>query len=146
MAKWIQSQFHPKNPNKCINSRMGKVIQSRSSWEAYFMRWLDTNPGVLEWGSEIFTIPYVNPLTGRNANYYPDFIIKYIDKTGQQFIKVIEIKPASQHAAKLMEKGNKHDKAARLQNAAKWTAATKYCQKAGIAFEVITENELFKKH
>ena len=67
-------------------------VTYRSLWERNVMRWLDSNPDVVEWGSEEVTNPYEHPVRGGNAKYYPDFIVKWTN--GQ--IKLIEVKPYNQ--------------------------------------------------
>ena len=43
-----------------------------------------------------FTFPYVSPLDRRVHKYYPDFIIKVKESTGQIKTYVIEVKPKKQ--------------------------------------------------
>lgn len=46
---------------------------------------LDHNPAVLEWAVEPFPIPYTCPVDGKVKNYWPDFLVKYIDvNTGKE--------------------------------------------------------------
>ncbi len=35
--------------------------QYRSSWELKYMKYLDTHPNIIEWGSENVIIPYYSP-------------------------------------------------------------------------------------
>ena len=138
MAKWIQSEFKPKNPQKCRNTG---IIHSRSSWEAHFMRFLDTTPSIIQWGSEVIRIPYFNPIKQCQCLYVPDFIIRYIDASGNQKIELIEIKPAKEAIQERTR--NRYDKLTWAVNQAKWESAIKYCMNAGIKFRVVTELELF---
>ena len=55
-------------------------ISYRSSWEFKFMRWCDSNPSVLEWGSETVIIPYRSPVDNNIHRYFVDFYIKIKDK------------------------------------------------------------------
>ena len=90
MAKGL---FTPKNPSKYL----GDITKIRflSSWELRFMIVCDTNPYILQWGSEEFRIKYWNPIKNKVCDYIPDFIIKY--QRGEEVItEVIEIKPKKQ--------------------------------------------------
>ena len=62
------------------------------------MNYCDLNEAVKEWQSEEFWIPYISPVDKRIHRYYPDFFIKYIDKTGKLRTMVVEIKPKKQVA------------------------------------------------
>ena len=46
-----------------------------------------------QWQSEEFWIPYISPIDNRMHRYFPDFFIKYNDKTGKLRTMVVEIKP-----------------------------------------------------
>ena len=63
------------NPQKYIGDTTN--VTYRSLWERNVMRWLDSNPDVVEWVSEELFIPYEHPLIGGKAKYYPDFIVKW---------------------------------------------------------------------
>ena len=106
------------------------------------MRMCDSHPNILKWASENIKIPYQHPLTGKYSNYVPDFMIQYTDKNGKDHVELIEIKPSSQTT---MENA-KHprDKAAAVVNAAKWTAAQEWCNRKGIKFKVINEDQIFQ--
>ena len=138
-GKWIQAEFFPKNPGKCLNQ---SAIKSRSSWEHSYMRWLDEHPDVVEWGSEVIQIPYFNPLKKRPANYIPDFLIRYRDKNNIIHNELIEIKPLKE--TMLEHAKSKYDKLMLVQNVAKWKAAQSFCRKAGLEFRIINEQHLFR--
>ena len=40
------------------------------------MNYCDLNENILEWASEEFWIPYLDPTTNRVRRYFPDFFIK----------------------------------------------------------------------
>jgi len=61
--KYHQGIFNPKNPNKYKGNPNNIVY--RSSWELKFMRYCDLNEKILEWGSEEFFIPYLDPTTNK---------------------------------------------------------------------------------
>ena len=138
MSKYSQGKFLPKYPAKLIGNASPTY---RSSWELSVMNFLDTHPNVMQWGSECISIPYVNPFTGRQTIYVPDFLIKYQDKTGLQRVEMIEVKPRKEtfmEAAK-----SKRDKAFVALNTAKWMAALKFCNANGIKFRVLNEDQIF---
>ena len=93
--------------------------------------------------SEAITVPYRNPLTGKQTVYVPDFVVVYQDKKGRKIAEVIEIKPKSQTT--LTEKTTKRDKLSVAINHAKWEAAAKWCKLKGLRFRVVTEDDIFHK-
>lgn len=137
--KWAQGIYEVKNPQKYIGKGKPKY---RSSWEMMFFNFCDNDPSVLKWASESITIPYRNPITGKQTIYIPDIFMFYKNKHGQEIAELIEIKPKSQTS--LSEAKNAREKAVVLVNQAKWTAAMAYCKRMGMVFRVITENQLFK--
>jgi hypothetical protein len=134
----MQGSFDVANPQKFIG---GKAPYYRSSWELAFMRMCDSHPNITKWASENVKIPYQNPVTGRYANYVPDFMIQYTDKDGSQHVELIEIKPANQTT--LENARSQGQKIATVVNAAKWTAAQEWCKRKGIRFKVINEDQIF---
>jgi hypothetical protein len=135
-----KSVFTPKNKEKYIGDY---PILSRSSWELKMMQYFDTHPNVLFWASESLKIPYVNPFTKKIANYYPDFLCIFKDKSGKQRKEIIEIKPKSQT---LIESAKtKNDKEALALNYYKWAAATKFAKDNGMTFRVLNEDDIFGK-
>lgn len=138
MAKWQQGQFKPKNPHKCMNK---ENLTFRSSWEIVVMKRLDEHPCVLKWGSEIIQIPYYNPLKNRMANYIPDFFIQYIDSKKKVRNVLVEVKPLKECIEEKAK--SKYDKLCLVLNQHKWQAAKKFCDKIGIEFMIMTENQLF---
>jgi len=140
MAKFAQGTFTPKNPDKYVG--IG-TIRYRSGWELTFMMFCDNNKNVTQWSSESIKIPYLHPLTGKQTIYVPDFLVVYIDKNGKQIAEMIEIKPLKQTS--LLEAGkSKSAQEAAIINKFKWAAAAKWCNRMGINFRVLTENDLFR--
>jgi hypothetical protein len=138
--KFAQGKFTPLNPDKYAGN---KTPTYRSGWELTFMQFCDNHPSVVQWASEAVTIPYKNPLTGKNTIYVPDFFIVYQDKRGKRRAELIEVKPQSQTT---MENArSQRDKAAVAVNYAKWEAANAWCKRQGIIFRVITENDIYHK-
>lgn len=140
MAKWAQGNFTPTNKQKYVGKHTPRY---RSGWELTFMTFCDTNKNVLYWASEAIAIPYLNPLTGKRANYYPDFFVVYQNKFGKQIAEVVEIKPKKQSLIE-SKAASARDRAVVAVNHAKWQAAMAYCKHQGYTFRVITEDDLFR--
>lgn len=110
------------------------------------MKVLDLTPGVLEWSSESIQIPYVNPLTGRQTIYIPDFLVKLVSG-GKVVTKLIEVKPASQTFES--DASNQRDLHDQMKNRAKWGAAMLWCERRSdsdgnpVQFEIMTEKDMF---
>ena len=139
--------FHPRNPKKYVGD-LNKIV-FRSSWEKDFMDFLDNNTMVKRWGSEIISIPYIKPTTGRVHKYYPDFYVEYINrKTGKIVQDLVEVKPDKQ-----IRKPTTRGKSKKTQlyeaitwsvNMAKWRSAQLYCDKYGFNWKVLSENDIFR--
>lgn len=139
MGKWAQNFFTPKNPEKYVGK---KKPFYRSGWELVFMQFCDNNDSIIQWASEAIAIPYKNPLTGKPSQYIPDFFVLYENKRGQQVAEIVEIKPKKQSLIESRTASAK-DRAIVAVNHAKWAAAKAYCQRLGVAFRVITEDDIF---
>jgi len=139
MTKWAQGIYTPKNPQKYVGKNRPKY---RSGWELTFMNFCDNNDSILQWASESIRIPYRHPLTGKPTMYVPDFLVVYQNKHGQQIAEVVEIKPKKQSLIE-SRTASARDRAVVAINHAKWAAANAYCKAHGIAFRVITEDDLF---
>jgi hypothetical protein len=138
VPNYSRGKFTPKNPEKYV----GRGTPTwRSSWELAFMTFADNNQHILSWASESIRIPYVNPITGKGSIYVPDFFITYQDKAGTTHAEVIEIKPKKQSL--IESKASSRDRAVVAVNYAKWQAASKFCQRAGLGFRVVTEEDLW---
>ena len=138
MAKWAQGAYTVINPAKYVGKGTPRY---RSGWELSFMRFCDTNDHVLQWASESINIPYRHPLTGKQTIYVPDFLVVYRTKNSTVKAEVVEIKPSGQ--SMITEKQNGKERAIVAVNYAKWDAATKWCQRQGLTFRVITEQDMF---
>ena len=139
-SKYSQGKYSVQNPEKFVGTQQPFA---RSSWEMAFMRFCDSHPNITKWASENVKIPYRHPFTGKIANYVPDFMVQYQDKTGKTRVDLIEIKPKAQT---LQEKArDKYDKMSIQVNAVKWEAAQAWCKAKGLHFKVITEDQIFRK-
>ena len=138
MSNYAQGIFTPKNPEKYVGAGS---IKFRSSWEFAFMTQLDNHPGVLQWASESIRIPYINPVTGKQTIYVPDFFVYSQDAHGQNHGDIIEIKPKKETT--LESAKSQRDKIMVVINMAKWAAARAFCSKQGLTFKIVTEEQLF---
>ena len=143
MGESVKSRYKPNNPKK-YNGDYRNII-CRSNWERRFCSWCDLNENVLEWGSEEFWIPYRAP-DGRVRSYFPDFIMKVKEQTGEIKTYVIEVKPAKQtrrpKPRKKVTKSYLYECKTYEVNQAKWKAAREWCDDRKVEFKIITEKEL----
>lgn len=143
-GKFRQGLYNPSNPDKYV----GDVTKIRymSSWELNFFKFLDNNPNVLRWSSEEIAIPYIKPTDSRVHRYFPDCWLEYKDKNGQLKQELIEIKPKSQirRSRSRKPKTKLYDDVNYAINLAKWNAAQQFCDKYGMKFRILTEDQLFR--
>jgi hypothetical protein len=144
MAESIKSKYKPEYPKKYKGD--ANNIICRSSWERRFCRWCDLNENIISWGSEEFWIPYVSPVDNRVHRYFPDFIIKVKEQTGEIKTYIIEVKPKKQTVPPKQKsrvtKSFLYEAKTYAVNQAKWKAADEFCKDRMIEFKVITEDEL----
>lgn len=139
MSKYASGKYKINNPAKYIGRHAPTY---RSSWEFTFCAFCDNNPAIISWASEAVTIPYKNPVTGKNTVYVPDFLIVYVDANQKQHTEIVEIKPlkeATMETAKTLR-----DKYSVAINMAKWAAADNWCRANNLRFRVVTEYDIFK--
>jgi len=139
MGNWAQGIYEVKNPEKYVGNHKPKY---RSGWELTFMMFLDSNQHIVQWASEPFRIPYRNPLTGKPSNYVPDFLVVYNNKHGKRIAELVEIKPKKQSLIE-SKVASARDRTIVAINHAKWAAAVAWCNKSGITFRVINEDQIF---
>ena len=144
MAESIKSKYKPSYPQKYQGD--ANNIICRSSWERKFCRWCDLNESIIAWGSEEFWIPYLSPVDNKIHRYFPDFIIKVQEQSGQVKTYVIEVKPKRQtqppKPKSRMTKGFLYEAKTYAVNQAKWKAADEWCKDRMLEFKIITEDEL----
>lgn len=135
--------FTPQNPKKYLGNPTRIVY--RSLYELKYMVFLDTHPHVLEWSSEETAISYRAP-DGAVRTYFPDFVVKMRNKDGIIETVMVEIKPYTQtqppKRPKKMTKRFLEEMETYAVNQAKWAEAQKYCNRKGMKFRILTENEL----
>ena len=143
MAASKKSQYYPSYPKK-YKGNPNNII-CRSNWERKFCQWCDNNENILEWGSEELWIPYKSPVDRRVHRYFPDFIIKVKESTGQVKTYIVEVKPKKQTKPHT-SKSSPFDVKTYAINEAKWKAAKEFCDDRRIGFKIITEEELGIKY
>jgi len=139
MGKYLKGRFQPTNPDKYLGNTLPTY---RSGWELQFMRFCDNHTSVTKWSSEPIRLPYLNPLTGKQTVYVPDFLIQYQDREGNVKTELIEVKPANQAIQERVGR-SKRNQAHLIVNQAKWQVARQYCKQQGMTFRVVTENDMF---
>jgi hypothetical protein len=140
MSNYAQGVYKPLNPKKYV----GKGIpRYRSGWEFSFFQFCDNNEAVLEWASEAVVIKYLHPFTGKVTNYIPDVFMRYRTKNNKICTELVEIKPRKQ--SMIEGRMSERDRIVVAINHAKWAAARAWCQRAGIVFRVLNEDQMFHK-
>lgn len=144
-----KGKFYPKNIQKYqgnINS-----ITYRSLCERKIMQWLDESPSILEWWSEELAIPYYDPLKKKMRRYFPDFYAKVKNTKGEIKEYIMEYKPRKYSIKPRTRTQFKTKSAYRnyiikvanyYNNQMKWAAATEYCKKNGLIFQVLNEQHI----
>lgn len=144
MGESVKSKYKPSYPSKYKGDPNNIIC--RSSWERKFCRYCDLNESVISWGSEEFWIPYLSPVDNRVHRYFPDFIMKVRESSGQVKTYVVEVKPRKQTVPpkkpKRQTKSYLYECKTYAVNQAKWKAAVEFCKDHMIEFKVVTEKEL----
>lgn len=144
MGESVKSKYKPSYPSKYKGDPNNIIC--RSSWERRFCKYCDLNENVISWGSEEFWIPYLSPVDNRVHRYFPDFIMKVRESSGQVKTYVIEVKPGKQTVPpkkpKRQTKSYLYECKTYAVNQAKWKAAVEFCKDHMIEFKIITEKEL----
>jgi hypothetical protein len=150
-GQYKQGYYRVLNTDKYTGD-LTKVIY-RSSWEAQFMRFCDTNPNIIGWTSEPdLACNYYDPLLKKMRKYYIDFAIVAQDNDGNISKWFIEIKPNKQIVPpttpkRMTDKQTAnflHNAKAYIVNQAKFEAAKQFAAERGFKFGIVTENFLFK--
>ena len=124
MANFRQGIYTVRNPGKYVGKGTPRY---RSGWEMTFMMFLDSNDNIVQWASESISIPYRNPITGKQSMYVPDFFVTYRGRDNTTRAELIEIKPKKQSL--IESKMSDRDRAIVAVNYAKWDAATKWARR-----------------
>jgi len=144
VGKYIQGVFKPKNYKKYKGDPTNIIY--RSSWELKFLMECDRNPSILEYSSEEIIVLYISPKDNKAHRYFPDFVIKIVNKEGKVETVMVEIKPLVQtqmpKRRERVTKGYINEILTYEINQSKWTAAEAFCKKKGWRFQVMTEKDL----
>jgi hypothetical protein len=138
-----KGRFTPKNPKKYAGDSSNIVY--RSLWELKVMKYLDENSNVIYWASEELVIPYVSPVDNKVHRYFPDFVVKVLNKEGKETTMVLEVKPEKQTRPPSQKRKTKQfiqESITYAINEAKWKAAELFCIEHGWKFKIITEKDL----
>lgn len=146
-GKCRSGSFIPSNKNK-YNGRYPIIY--RSSLEYQFMRICDESDSIINWSSETYTINYLSPKDYKQHRYYPDFLLKVVDKNNNIETIIVEIKPFKQTIKPKLPKNKTAKSLLKYQkdliewevNLAKWEAAVALCNKLNFKFNIITEKWL----
>jgi len=132
-------------------------ILYRSSWEFAFCRFCDLNKNVVKWSCESLEIPY--QITNSNHQiethrYYPDFYVEMVTGEQDRYDRlVIEIKPKHEteypkpqkkQSLKMLE-NYEYALMTYKKNLHKWAFTKDWCERRGLKYVIITEEDLKKK-
>jgi hypothetical protein len=139
--------FTPRNPAKY----RGKVEQIvwRSLWERNVMVKLDEWDQIIEWSSEELAIPYMSPIDNKVHRYFPDFVVLAKLPNGTEKRLILEVKPkkycSPPKTPKRKTKRYYGELAEFAKNQAKWKFAKAFAETQGWGFQILTEDDIFKK-
>lgn len=144
-ARYTHGYHHLTNPSKYLGNPC--KIRYKSHLERGFMKGLDDNPDVVEWGYEYHKIKY--QYNSETRTYLPDIYVVFNTARGLKKY-MIEIKPHKDTVSPKTECDNdiirKPIRTDRYnENQAKWNAARLFCLENSLEFLLITERDIFKK-
>ena len=150
--KYRQGNYLLQNSNKYIGQL---PIKYRSSWEHAFCKFCDLNDKVIKWCAEFLVIPYQISVNGQleNHRYYPDFYIEIVSDNPEKYDRfVIEIKPKNdlflppQPKRQTLKMLENYEYSLKMyhKNLHKWAFAKDWCERRGVKFKIITEDDLKK--
>lgn len=141
MKTTYKGRFRPTNYKKYQGDPTNIIY--RSGWELRFMKYLDTNPSVLEWSSEEICIPYISPIDNRPHRYFPDFKVKIATSMGGTKTMIVEIKPHAQTIQPKVQKRKTRKYITEVMtwgvNEAKWKSARQWCLDRKYEFIIMDE-------
>ncbi len=153
--KYKQGLFIPKNSEKVIKKNSQGGLFYRSGLEHKMCIYLDENPNIIKWNSELIKIPYIknawnNTLVEMNQTehvYYPDFYYELKKNDGSITKIVAEVKPYTEtqppklnpnYTAKQL-KNFEYSLKEYAKNLDKWKYCIEWCKNKGIEFHIITD-------
>lgn len=163
-GKYISGYYVLRNKNKYISNP--DQIVYRSSLELKFCTFMDINPKVVRWGSEVVSIPYVgpdkDPITKqlKKHTYHIDFYVEMEDprnpanmerllievKPHIETMRIINNQPPQKPAKSTPTSLRNWEYAIKefLKNKHKWIHAQEYARKRSMKFLVVTEQLINK--
>ncbi len=137
--------YTPLNEEKWKGDKNNIVF--RSALEYKIFRHLETLENVKAIYSEEIVVPYLNPIDGKWHRYYPDLLVKVVNKNGEEQVYLIEIKPSNEVIPPKKTKRMKESTYLKqvleyTKNQAKWEYAKKFCDERGWKFIILTEKDL----
>jgi len=131
-------------------------ILYRSSWEFAFCRFCDLNDKVVKWSCESVEITY--QITNSHGQiethrYYPDFYVEMSGETDVYDRLIIEIKPKHETEFPVPQKRQtlktlenyEYALMTYKKNLHKWAFTKDWCERRGLKYLIITEEDLKKK-
>jgi hypothetical protein len=165
-GNYKQGLFVPKNKDKVLKLNNQGGLFYRSGLELKIMTWLDMNPSITKWVSEMIKIPYQlthfdnGDIQLKDHCYYPDFYYEMLKSNGETKKVIMEVKPMKEYKNVLLLqeknfqipsdasikklKNLEYDLKMAQKNLAKWETMIKYCDKKGWDFIILTEEHLKK--
>lgn len=144
----INESKYVSNPNQIVY---------RSSLELKFCTFIDKNPRVLKWGSEIIGVPYIGS-DNKQHTYWIDFYLEILNENNPAIFDrvLVEVKPEietmriiknlpPEKPKKITPSTVKSWKYAINQftiNRLKWVQAEEYARQRGMKFIVVTERTI----
>ena len=142
-----KGRFKPKFPKKYKGDPTNIIY--RSSWEKQCMLYFDRTDNILEWQSEELFVPYKHPIDGRVHRYFPDFLIKVLNKDKKVETIMVEVKPYKETKEPKIQtrKTRRYFNEVKTYaiNTYKWKYAREYCADRRWKFIIITEKELGRR-
>lgn len=151
-GKYVQGYYKLRNPGKYISNP--EQIIYRSSLELKFCTFMDMNPKVLKWGSEVVSVPYIGA-DNRPHTYHIDFYIEIEDARNPANMErlLIEVKPHVETMRVINNQVPEKPKRCTptslrnweyalkefMKNKKKWIYAKEYARKKNMKFLIVTE-------
>lgn len=153
--KYVSGYYQLINKSKYISDPT-KIVY-RSSLELKFCTFIDKNPRILKWGSEVVGVPYQGS-DNKPHTYWMDYYVEILNpKNPAGYDRLlIEVKP-SQEVDKIIKnlppqkplkstptslRNWEYAILEHYKNKLKWVAAQEYARIKGMSFQIVTEKTL----
>jgi hypothetical protein len=141
-SKYRQGYYKCRNIEKLIGH---DVPMYRSGIELEFMKFCDTNPKVVRWGSENYQVPYYDPIKRKNRLYFVD---NYVEILEGNIVKKYLIELKDHKETKKPDPRAKKKKATLVleqstwvTNNAKWKTTIQFCKKNNMEFLLLAHSK-----